>query len=98
MEEYEDIENNAFNTFDASGALDATMVTEGQKHEAASQKEQMVRQLAVEVERNRFENAGVLKAASENVAKWAKMRETWIITKTDKTVETAAKQMAMQEL
>ncbi len=62
MEEYEDMENDAFDTSDASGAPDATTVT--------------VRQLAVGVERNRFGNARVLKAASENVAKRVKMRET----------------------
>ena len=98
MEEYEDMENDAFDAFDVSGAPDATTVTKRQEQKAASQKEQMVRQLAVEVERNRFGNAGVLKAASGNVAKRAKMRETRIITRTGKIIETAAKQMATQEL
>ena len=92
MEEYEDMEN------DASGAPDATTVTGGQEHEAASQKEQMIRQLDVGVERNRFGNAGVLKAASGNVAKRLKMRETRVTTRAGKTVEAAAKQMATQEL
>ena len=95
MEEYEDMENDAFG---ASGAPEATMVTEGQEHKAASQREQIVRQLAVEAERNRFGNAGVLKAASGNVAKRVKMRETRVTTRTGKTVEAAAKQMATQEL
>lgn len=43
------MENDAF---DASGACDATTVTEGQEHKAASQKDQKVRQLAVGVEKN----------------------------------------------
>lgn len=58
----------------------------------------MVRQLAVGVERNRFGNAGVLRATSGNVAKRAKMRETRVTTRTGKSVEAAAKQMATQEL
>lgn len=98
MEEYEDMENDAFDASGAYGAPDATTVTEGQEHEAASQREQIVRQLAVEAERNRFGNAGVLKAASGNVAKRVKMRETRVTTRTSKTVEAAAKQMATQEL
>lgn len=92
IEEYEDMEN------DASDVLNATTVTKRQEHEAASQKEQIVRQLAVKVEKNRFGNAGVLKVASGNVAKRAKMRETRIITWTGKTIEAAAKQMATQKL
>ncbi len=52
MEEYEDIESNTFDTFDASGEPDVTTVTERQEHKAASQKEQIVRQLAVGGERN----------------------------------------------
>lgn len=98
MEEYEDMENDAFDAFNASGAPDATTVTGGQEHETASQKEQMMRQLAVGVERNRLGNAGVLKAASGNVAKRMKMRETRVTTRAGKTVEAAAKQMATQEL
>lgn len=74
-------------------AFDATTVTEGQEHEAASQKEQMVRQLAVGVEKTRFGNAGVLKAANGNVAKRAKIRETRITTRASKTVKTVAKQI-----
>ena len=79
-----------------NGAFDATTVTEGQ--EAASQKEQVMRHLEVGVERNRFGNAGVLKAASGNVAKRLKMRETRVTTRAGKTAEAAAKRMATQEL
>ena len=98
MEEYEDVENDAFNEFDAPSAPDATTATEGQDCEAASQKGQMMHQLEVGVERNRLGNAGVLKAASGNVAKRLKMRETRLTTRAGKTVEAAAKQMATQEL
>lgn len=76
MEEYEDMENNVFDTSGASGTPDATTVTKGQEHEAASQREQIVHQLAVEAEKNRFGNTGVLKAASGLVAKQVKIRET----------------------
>ena len=41
------MENDAFDAFDTSGEPDATTVTVGQEHEAASQKEQMMRQLEV---------------------------------------------------
>lgn len=77
------MENDAF---DASGACDATTVTEGQEHKAASQKDQMVRQLAFGVEKTRFGNAGVLKAANGNVAKRAKIRESRITTRASKTI------------
>lgn len=84
---------------DASGAPDATTVTEGQEHEAASKIGQMMRQLAEGVERNRSGNSGLLKAVSGNVARRMGMRqETRVITRAGKTVEAAAKQMATQEL
>ncbi len=89
------MENDAFDTF---GALDATNVTEKQNHEEANQKEQMVRQLAVRVERNRVGNARVLKAASRNVAKQVKLKEIRVTTRTGKIVEATAKKIATQEL
>lgn len=92
------MENNAFDAFDTSSVFDVIMVIKGQEHKGVSQKEQMVYQLVVEIERNQFRNIEVFKAASENVAKQAKMKETRIIAKMDKTLEVATKQMATQEL
>lgn len=95
MEEYKDMENDAFN---ASGAPDTTTVTKGQEFEAANKKKQRGHYLPIVVERNRFGNAVVPRAANGNVAKRAKIRETQVTTRTGKTVEAAAKQMATQEL
>ena len=70
------MENDAFDMFNTSGTPDAITVTKRQEHKATSQKEQMVHQLIVEVEKNRSGNGGVLKAASGNMAKRAKMKKT----------------------
>ena len=51
MEEYEDMKNDAFDALDTSGTPDAIIVNEGQEHEVASQKEQVMRQLKVGVEK-----------------------------------------------
>ena len=91
MEEYEDIKNDAFNAFDASSRPDAITVIKKHGYEAAGQREQIVHQLAIEVEKNLSGHARVFKAASRNVTKRTKMRKTRIITKTSKTVETTAK-------
>ena len=55
-------------------APDATITNGGQEQEATSQKGQMIRQIEVELERNRSGNTEVLKATSEN-AKRLKMRQ-----------------------
>ena len=95
MEEYEDMENDAFDVLDASGAPDAITANKEQDHEAASQKEGIMRHLEVEREKERFGNAGVLKAASGNAAKRLKMRETRVTTRAGKTIEAVAKQIVM---
>ena len=92
------MENDTSNAFDAPSAPDATTATKRQEYKAASQKGQIMHQLEVGVKRNRLGNAGVFKAASRNVAKRLKMRETHVTARAGKTVEAAAKQMATQEL
>ena len=94
MEEYEDIENDAFD------ACDATAATAGeQEHEALHQNRQVARQLELEAERNQSVNLGVLKATSGNAAKRLKVRqETRATTKAEKSAEAAIKQIAAQEL
>ena len=70
MEEYKDIENDAFN------ACNATIVTaREQEHEAMHQNRQVARQLELEAKRNQLVNPGVLKAISENAAKRLKVRQ-----------------------
>ena len=96
MEEYEDMEGDAF---DASDAPDATTTIGGQEHEATSQNGQMIRQLEVGLEGNPVGNVGVLKTTSGNVAKRLKMRqETRVTTRAGKTAEAAVNQLATQEL
>ena len=94
MEEYEDIENDAFD------ACDATAATAGeQEHEALHQNRQVARQLELEAERNQSVNPGVLKATSGNAAKRLKVRqETRATTRAGKSAEAAIKQIAAQEL
>ena len=94
MEEYEDIENDAFD------ACDATAATAGeQEHEALHQNRQVARQLELEAERNQSVNLGVLKATSGNAAKRLKVRqETRATTRAGKSAEAAIKQIAAQEL
>lgn len=50
-----------------------------------------MRQLEVKGERDRFENAGVLKAANGNMTKWLKIREIQITTRAGKIVEAVTK-------
>lgn len=51
--------------------------------------------ITIKVEKNRFENAKVLKTASRNMAKQINMRETWIVIRIDKIIEAIAKQIVM---
>ena len=64
IEEYKDIENNAFDV------CNATTTTKGeQKHETLHQNRQIARQLELEAKRNQLVNPKVLKATSRNAAK-----------------------------
>ncbi|MCJ1348444.1 hypothetical protein MMC31_006676, partial [Peltigera leucophlebia] len=77
MEEYEDIENDAY---------DATASTAAAGRQ--DQTGQIARQLGIEVERSQSANPGVLKTTSGNVAKRLKMRqETRVTTRAGKTAE-----------
>lgn len=72
MEEYEDIEGDAFNALNAYDAPDATATT---REEDESQPGQIACQAGVEVERNQMVSLGVLKATSGNVAKRLRTRQ-----------------------
>lgn len=69
MEEYEDIENDAPDGFDASAAA-------GHEHDAVHQNLQIAHQLEVEAERSQLASARTLKATSGNAAKRLKIQET----------------------
>ncbi len=99
MEEYEDIEGDAFDAFDASDAPNATTTSGRQENEVTSQNRRMIRQLDVGLEGKLVGNPGVLKATSGNMAKRHKMRqETRATTRVGKTAEAAVKQLATKEL
>ncbi len=99
MEEYEDIEGDAFDAFDASDAPDATTPSGGQENEVTSQNRRMICQLDVGLEGKLVGNPGVLKATSGNVVKRLKMRqETRATTRAGKTTEAAVKQLATKKL
>lgn len=94
MEEYEDIENDAFDACDATAATAG-----GQEHEALHQNRQIARQLELEAERNQSVISGVLKANSGNAAKRLKVRqEARATTRAGKSAEAAIKQIAAQKL
>ena len=101
MEEYEDIEGDAYDAFDAPDASDApdtTTTSGGQENEVTSQNRRMIRQLDVGLEGKLVGNPGVLKATSKNVAKQPKIRqETRATTQAGKTAEIAVKQLATKE-
>lgn len=63
MEENEEMENDAPDVYDALDAT-ATAIEESNETEALRQSMGIVRQLEVELERNRSPNVGVLKASS----------------------------------
>lgn len=93
MEEYDDVENDATDTCDATAAT-----TEGQEHGAPHQDLQIARQLGLEAERSQLANLGVLKATNGNAAKRLKRQETRVTTRAGKSAELAIKQIATQEL
>lgn len=89
MEEYEHMESDAFDAFDA------TATSGGLEHGATSQNGQM----KVGLERNRPGNTGVLEATSGTAAKQSKMgQETRVTARAGKTAEAAVKHVATQEL
>lgn len=96
MEEYEDMESDAFDAFDAP---DAIATTGEQQHKAVSQNGQMIRRLELGVGGNRSGNTAVLKATSGNAAKWVKVRQEARVTiRAGKTAEAAVKHIGKQEL
>lgn len=98
MEENEEMENDAPDVYDALDAT-ATAIEESNETEALRQSMGIVRQLEVELERNRSPNVGVLKASSGNVPKRLKGRqETRVATWSSKNAEATIKQIAIQEL
>ena len=98
MEEFEDMESDAFDAPDAPDAPDATATTRGHEYEAASQNGQMMRQLEAESKKSRLRSAGVLKATSGNAAKRLRVRQETRVTRAGKTAEAAVKEIATQEL
>ena len=89
MEEYEDVEGDAYDAYDAP---DATATT---REGDSSQPGQIACQAEVEAERNQLVSPGVLKATSGNVAKRLRTRqETRSTIKSGKTAEAAIKQIA----
>lgn len=92
MEEYEDIEGDAYD------APDATATTREYEQEALSQTGQIACQSGIEEQRNQLVSLGVLKATSGNAAKRLRMRqETRTTARSSKTAEAAIKQIATQE-
>ena len=71
MEEYEEMENNAFDAFDASAT---TTTPEGHQHETLSQTRQIMHEGGVELEGNQLGNVGTLRATSGNATKRLKSR------------------------
>lgn len=99
MEEYNDVENDAFDAFDAYNDVIAG-TAEGQEYEGAHPSLQMVRHVEEEKEadRNQLVNMGVFKPTSGNATKRLMIRqETRGITRTCKTAEATLKQIATQE-
>ena len=81
-----------------SNLLKTITVNKRQDYKAVSQKKQMIRQLEVRVKKDWFENTEIFKATRRNMAKRLKMRKILITTRIGKTVKSATKQIAMQEL
>ena len=95
MEEYEDIENNAPDAFDAFDAPATTTTPGGDQHETLSQTGQIMHEGGVESEGNQLGNVGALRATSGNATKRLKSRVT---TRAGKSAEAAIKKFATQEL
>ena len=86
MEEYEDMEGDAFDASDACDAPDATATTREYEQEALSQTGQIACQSGIEEQRNQLVSLGVLKATSGNAAKQLRMRqETRTTARSNKT-------------
>ena len=95
MEEYEDIENNAPDAFDAFDAPAITTNPGGHQHETLSQTGQIMHKGGVESEGNQLGNVRALRVTSGNAIKRLKSRVT---TRAGKSAEAAIKKFTTQEL
>lgn len=94
MDEYEDVEGDAFNARDATDARNPTTTT----REDLNWPSQIAGQAGVEAERNQLESLKALKGTSVNVAKRLRTRqETRSSIKSGKTAEAVIRQIVTQE-